>query len=498
MSQIHFAVLDVGKTNKKITIYDSELVAVQSVSEVFEEIVDSGLTLEPIQEITNWFLDQAKQLSAQYNIKAISATTHGAAFVCLDDKGELTVPMLSYTTDPGEEFHKSFHARFGSADELHLKTGTPSMPGLGCMAKAIFFIQQTFPDEFARTRTILNYPQYFGFLLTGRTAIEKTYIGNHTYLWDFRNSEYSELVDSLGIRELLPDRIADPWEVLGVVTDSISDKTGLAPDTIVSTGIHDSNAALLPYLIKEKTSFVLNSSGSVMVNMRCEDTVSLEEKDLGKVILYNTNAFSEPVRTSIFLGGLEFDIYAGQIKAANGGDIPFPDFDNDLFRRIIEEKRCFIIPSVIPFGMFPNSSPKIVEDGTVFTFDDIMSGSFPEFFKDFKTPFMVLNLSIAIQTSAAIEAIGLKKNDVIYIEGGFQKNDSYTSILSALNPSSPIMLSNLDEATSFGAALLAKSSLEKKNPMELSDAFILDCQQAEQLNSIELQDYVNAFKEYLD
>ena len=80
------------------------------------------------------------------------------------------------------------------------------------------------------------------------------YLGCHTYLWDSLAGEYSEVARSMGILPLLPREIRRPWDSLGTVSEVVSDRTGLAPNTIVTLGIHDSNASLLPYFVTERVA----------------------------------------------------------------------------------------------------------------------------------------------------------------------------------------------------------------------------------------------------
>ena len=495
MSENFIAVLDIGKTNKKISIFNTQFQVIESVSISLDEIVEEGLAFEPVSQICEWFFAQIQQLAKQYPIAAVSVTTHGATFVCIDAAGDITVPVLSYSSDPGEEFHQRFHKQFGSVDELHKSTGTPSMPGLGCMGKSLFFIQENYPEELARTAHILNFPQYFGFLLTGKRGLEKTYIGNHTYMWDHKGSRFSPLLDQLNVRHLLPDTLNESWDILGTVNLTAAGRTGLSEKTVVTVGIHDSNAALLPYLVKEKSSFVLNSSGSVMVNMRCDSGSTLEDRDMGKTILFNTNAFSEPVRTSLYLGGLEYDIYQQQFQARKPG-LPTPDFKIDIADETLSNKDCFIIPSLIPFGVFPSSKPRLIEKNRVYDFNSLFEGQAPAFVDDFEKAHFVLNLSLAIQTRVAIQDVGIQKGDTIYVEGGFTKNETYLSLLSTLFEDSVIMVSNLQEATSFGAAMLAFCALNKKQPTEISSEFNLECFEVAKISQLKPEGYMEAFLSY--
>jgi sugar (pentulose or hexulose) kinase len=492
MADSCIAVLDVGKSNKKVVVYDDQLRPLEAVSKTFDVQFDQGVLCEPVEETAAWFFASLKALSSEHVIKAVSVSSHGAAFACLDEKGALALPVLSYIYDPGEKFHHQFHERFGSSDDLHKKMATPFMPGLGCIAKGVYYLQEKHYEAFSRTETILNLPQYYGFLLTGQKGTEYTYLGTHTYLWDFDRWNYSVMVDQLGIRAKLPRTVSKPWDVLGTVTPDAARQTGLSEDTIVTLGIHDSNASLLPYLIKTAEPFALNSTGTVMVAMRPAEQVRVTDDMLGKAIYYNASAFSQPVRTSLFLGGLEFDTYLGEFQRVHGQQ-EFPGFDRDLCERILKERAHFILPSLIPFGIFPQSRARIVDGQQTYSLGDVTGSNRPPFIDDYGHACTVLTLSLAIQSKLALEQTGLQEGDTVFVEGGFHKNDCYTTLLSDLLPNSRVACSNLDEATAFGTALLAKAALEGKRPDEMGAYFELETRTVEKCGLGHLAEYCDTF-----
>ena len=136
----------------------------------------------------------------------------------------------------------------------------------------------------------------------------------HTYLWNHRKRELSEVTDALGIRSMLASDVRETWSVLGTLKPEIAAETGLPEDTIVTMGIHDSNASLLPYLAKETEDFTLNSTGTWCVVMHPAPNFDLDPEDIGEVAFFNQAATLEPVKTCIFLGGLEFETYSDLIR----------------------------------------------------------------------------------------------------------------------------------------------------------------------------------------
>jgi L-fuculokinase len=467
------AVFDVGKTNKKLLIFNNRLDLIDTAYHTFDEYEKDGVQIEAVEETAAWLIASLHDMASKHDIGAVSVTAHGAAFACLNSSGKLALPVLSYTTDPGPEFHARFSAELGDPITLQKQTKTPDMIALGCMAKGIRFAREHWPEAFKAVTAIVALPQYYGFVLTGNTAIDPTNVGCHTAFWNFEKDDWSPIIDRMGLRSLFPKTISNPWDILGTILPDVARATELSPDTVVTVGIHDSNASLLPYLISETPPFVVHSTGTVSVSLRPTADVTLSDEDLGKIVYYNLSAFRTPVRTTIFMGGMEFDTYVGLLSAIHGS-AAHPGLDGRLMEKILTERRLFVLPSFIPFGMFPGSAARVVEADRVIPLGELFSGTHPDFFRDYATAYHVLALSVALQSQVALTAAGLGDGMRLFIEGGFARNEIYTSLLAALFPKAAAATTNLEEATAFGAALLGKAALRRTDPRELGDLFEIE------------------------
>ena len=120
---------------------------------------------------------------------------------------------MYYTHEPGEDFHRRFYERFGKAEELQQKTGTPAFKAMINTAKYIFFAQEQFSEEFKNVTAIVPYSQYWGQCFTGKTKVEfteSTNMGNHNYFWDQINNTHSPVAEGLGITHLLSGKLCKP------------------------------------------------------------------------------------------------------------------------------------------------------------------------------------------------------------------------------------------------------------------------------------------------
>lgn len=494
MPEHYIAVVDVGKTNKKVLIYDLGLKCVDSVYKNFDEFEEAGVIYEDLENMTLWVKDQLKIFAGKYTIKSISVTTHGAFAAGIDAKGNLAVPPVAYTTDAGEDFRQDFFATFGDPHTLKRATGTTEIGSLINVGKLIYFWKKKWPEQFKNIWKILNMPQYFGYQFTGNIGAEPTYIGCHSYLYNPKENTYSDTAKRLGIIDLLPEKISKSWEELGTISPQFQEETGLPTDCIVTMGIHDSNASLLPYLVKGFKNFVLNSTGTWCVAMHPTNNSDFKDEEMDAAVFFNFDAFQKPVKTSIFKGGTEFETYR-EILNNTAGDQPEPPFDNELYKHIISEKKLFILPSVDKgLGIFPLAEPGAVEDREKFDLQSLQSGkNIPLFFNDFKTGLAVLNLSLAIQTYYALKMVGFDGEGTVFIEGGFRNNTPYLKLLGALFPKATVSLTKMDEATAFGSAILAKSALDKISPEITAKQFEIEITTLETPEIPEIKDYVIEF-----
>ena len=473
---MNVAVIDVGKTNKKIHIYDESLSLIDSRSRSFESVEQDGLLCIPSEAIEEWLLQNLGDLADRHGFDLIAITTHGATIAAVQQNGDLALPIIDYTWEPGDEFHDEFYAQFGHPNELQKTTASLPLPGLLNTAQAIHFFKTRHPDAWAKTAHLLLYPQYLAYRLTGTPSSEATYAACHGYLYDFATKGFGPVVEGLGAKGMLPEPVRLPGEILGLIDPEVAGRTGMLPTTRVMVGVHDSNSSLLPYLIKKDAEdFIVNSSGTWCVAMHPEDSVDIQPEEIGKAVFYNASVFGEPVKTSILMGGLEFDTHVTLLKD-RAGLTSLPEIPQSLYQEIAAEASEFILPAVVPgTGQFPDSRARIITDEGTFALEDLQAGAdLPGLAHDHARYVAVLNLSLAIQTLTALERVGLGKGVTVYTEGGFRNNPDYNSLLAALVPEAGFRLSDMAEATSFGAALLGLASLREVHPNELSGLFEIE------------------------
>jgi sugar (pentulose or hexulose) kinase len=497
------AVIDIGMTNKKVAVYDDALQQMDAQYKVFPpKIVKGNIESHDLEGMEVWFTERLKEYAAKYPIKALAVTTHGATFVCVGKDGKPALPCVFYTHEPGDEFYKRFYRRFGTEVELQKVTGTPAFKALINPAKNIMFSQETFPDEYKNVVSVLPYPQYWGFRFTGKIGLESTFMGNHSYLWDQEKNTLSSVAVGLGLDKLMPKTLYKSWDVLGTLTEEFAEKTGLSKDVIMTMGIHDSNSALLPHFAKKGDGgFVLNSTGTWCVIMKPMKKYGFAPEELGKVVLFNISAFGTPIKTTIFIGGQEFETWSKLFQKLHGRD-DFPGWNEALYRKILAEKKLFLLPELIPgSGQFPQSKAGVRENGNFHTFEQISAmtkDKLPPCLADYETAFALLRISLVMQSFTGLERSGLSDGDELFVEGGFRKDKAYNLLCSAAYKNNRMYLTNIAEATAFGAAMTAKIALTGKTLKDLAGDCEIEYKEQEKLPFPELEPYREAWLKETD
>jgi sugar (pentulose or hexulose) kinase len=250
---------------------------------------------------------------------------------------------------------------------------------------------------------------------------------------------------------------------------------------------------MLPYLIAMNEEFVLNSTGTWCVAMHERNAVKFAEEEMGKVVFYNLNAFGKPLKTAIFLGGMEYEYYANLLRGKSG-NLDFPHFDQALYARIVQQKELFIMPGVVKgIGQFPDSEARLIESSQTYYLQDLEAGNCPAFFSEPDMLLAVLNLSLAIQTKVSLDRTDMQDGLPVFTEGGFSNNDAYNAILAAFYPKSQFAITNLREATAFGAAILGKSVMDQKHPKALSDYVHINKERVQTPELPGLEDYLEKY-----
>lgn len=411
------AVLDIGKTNVKLALFDHGRL-------LWEKSAPNRVSPGPpyphedVESAWHFFLDALREAARRYQVSAIVPTAHGAAGALIDES-ELAAPVMDYEFTGVEVIEPEFAGlRPPFSESL-----SPKLPAGLNLGRQLAYQKWRCPDLFARARHFVGYPQYWAWRLSGVAVSEVTTLGAHTDLWAPRQGQVSSLAKALGIDHLLPPlrRAFDP---LGPIQPEIAALTGLAPDTPVFCGVHDSNASLLPYLVSRQAPFTVLSTGTWVILM-CVG-LSLEQLDPHDDTLANVDALGRPIACGRFMGGREYATIAG------GGGSP----DLEAIERVITSG-AIALPCFSGQGG-PFATTKGAIRGEVAMRDRAA----------------LATLYCALVSDLMLTRMGATSGDLI-VEGTFAGNLPFCQTLRALRPTQRVFGAEDAAGTARGAAMLA-------------------------------------------
>ena len=399
-------VFDVGKTNVKFIVLNND----GSILDIRKTDNNSQLmspyTAINVDRIWAWFKEQAKVLSKTYSIDVISISAHGASAALVDlETGELILPVMDYEFD-------EFPALKPSYDTLrspYFETFSPNLPGGLNLGRQLHYQMSLLNEGERRRASILLYPNYWAWRLTGVASTEVTSLGCHTDLWDPQNNYFSSLAKTVGLADKFPPMI-EAWKPVGTVLDRVSRETGLDTRCRVMPGVHDSNAGYVPYidLNSEKRSTVV-STGTWVIAMSLD--TPLENLKEQSDMLANVDISGQPLATARYMGGREFEEICRVTKCSVNDQCTVGDIEYEI------SEGNMALPSFINgCGPFPSQKGKII--------GKYQNG------KALATLYASLMLDHLL---TSLRSLG----DVV-IEGSFAKNEQLCSLLAALRPDQKI------------------------------------------------------------
>ncbi len=414
------AVLDIGKTNVKLALFGADGALLWERSTPNHVLPGPPYPHADVEAIWAFLIDALRDANAAHRIGAIVPTTHGCAGAFIDDGG-LVLPVLDYEFGAIEEIEPLYT----SLRPPYAETLSPRLPAGLNQGRQIAWQKQRFPEAFARAKRYLTYPQYWSWRLAGVAASEVTMLGCHSDLWAPIQGRPSSLAAKLDLPRLTPP-FRPAWGRLGPVKPQVVALTGLAPDTGVLCGVHDSNASLLPHLASRKPPFTVVSTGTWVIMMAVGLGVGgLNEAD---DMLANVDVEGRPIACARFMGGREY----GEINDAAIGDA-----DADALARVVASG-AMALPSFAPQGG-PFASRKGEIRGAVALND---------------RPALA-TLYVALMSDRILTRLGADAGDLI-VEGSFAANFAYGELLAALRPKQRIFTGGDSAGTARGAALLAQ------------------------------------------
>jgi sugar (pentulose or hexulose) kinase len=416
-------VFDVGKTNKKLFLFDENYQIVYEKSARFIETADEdGFPCENLESLRLSVFDSLSEVFRlkEFNIKAVNFSSYGASFVYVGEDGKPVAPLYNYLKPYPEELSRKFYSEYGGEEAFSIQTASPVLGSLNSGLQLYRLLKEK-PEVFNQVKYALHLPQYLSFLLTGNHYSDLTSIGCHTAMWDFEKNRYHEWIQREGVALKLPPIVP---------ANKISPP--LFPGTSYKVG------ALIPYLVNFHEPFILISTGTWCISLNPFNQQTLTVQELKNDCLSFLQYQGKPVKASRLFSGNEYEQQVKRIAAHFNVDV-------------IKYRNIAYDPETIK-KLKKNQSQFFYEDG--FKKESVFNTRELNGFKNDTEAYHQLMLDL-INLQVASTQLILKGTLVkrIFVDGGFSKNSVFMHLLAAEFKELEVFAASMAQASAVGAAL---------------------------------------------
>lgn len=425
------AIFDIGKTNKKFFLFSEQYQIVYERSVHFAEITDEdGFACDDIQALTSWVHEMLAEaiLLADFVIKAVNVSAYGASFVHIDDKGGPVGALYNYLNPYPEELQETFYAKYGGQIAFSLATASPVLGNLNSGLQIYRLLHQR-PGWYEKVAYSLHLPQYISYLVSGKPAAEITSIGCHTALWDFARKQYHEWVYDEQLDEKFPPVLRSD-ATIAIELKGQQLKAGI--------GMHDSSAALVPYLRSFSEPFILISTGTWCISLNPFNNEPLTEEELRQDCLCYLDYHRRPVKASRIFAGNEHGQEVKRISAHFAVQERFYQtmtFDPSIYAGLRADHTAKDAMTGLQHSAF------VTRDLSVF-------GTVEEAYHQ-----LIFDLIQQQQISVSL-VLSKQAPARIFVDGGFARNTLYMHMLAHAFPRMEIYAASVSQASAMGAALV--------------------------------------------
>jgi sugar (pentulose or hexulose) kinase len=305
-------VIDIGKSNAKLLLLDDAGTVVEQHSRANASVTSAlDYPALDVSGLQHWMQSTLRASAHAQRCGHAIASTHGAALVALDGQGLAWEP-LDYEFE-GVTLQGAPASAFDADRGSFAETLSPDLPAGLNAARQLEWLHNTHPQAWRTTQTLLPYPQYWAWLLSGVACSEVSSLGCHTHLWNPSAATYSSLAIKRGWDRLFAP-LRPAWAVIGSIGAVRGAAWGLSAACQVHAGVHDSNACLARYLAGQTRPAAANANDSALTIVSSGTWTVLmapgapaHALDPDRDMLGNVDVTGRMTPTARFMGGREFE-----------------------------------------------------------------------------------------------------------------------------------------------------------------------------------------------
>lgn len=426
------AVFDVGKTNKKLFLFNQSYEIVFEKSAHFDEITDEdGDPCEDVDSLKSFISDGLKAVLALpgFKVKAVNFSAYGASLVYIDENGKNIGPLYNYLKPFPVSLHDQFYGAYGGETLLSFQTASPVLGSLNS-GMQLYRLKYEKPEFFKRIKYALHLPQFLSYLITGQPFSEITSIGCHTNLWHFQNMDYHHWTRKEGVIDKLPPIVP---------SDMVVEPSSSFDAMAVGVGLHDSSSALIPYLVSFPEPFVLISTGTWAITLNAFNASPLTREELTCDCLCYLQYRGTAVKASRLFAGHFHEVQVERIAAH------FKQDKEKYFRLPFDASHLSKIDTTFELN---DATPERMLQEVRFASRDLTTYS-----SDVEAYYQLMFDLVVQQYISTRLVLNGTKVERIFVDGGFSNNAIYMNLLASFFRQMNVFASSIPQATAIGAAL---------------------------------------------
>ena len=414
-------IFDVGKTNKKVLLFNQRLEVISAKSIELPETKDEdAFPSEDIHLLTSFILNSFHEVLAdkRYKVRGVNFSAYGASLVYLDRNGQVLTPLYNYLKPFPQNLLDNFYEQYGGQANFSRSAASPVLGSLNSGMQLYRLIKEQ-PEKIKSLANVLHLPQYLASLISGQFYSELTSIGCHTNMWDFDLSTYQQWLKAEQLDQYLP-----PFPNKAHTSVQIN-----GDELIVGRGLHDSSSTLIPYLLEKKKRFLLLSTGTWCISMNPFNNSPLSQEELKNDCLCYLQPNGMPVKASRFFGGHIHHENVAEIAAhfnISIEQILQIDYDDNELSWLLKE----------------------TGNQEFLTCIDVK-----------KSYFVMMHQLVLNQKISTDWVLQNAEVDEIIVDGGFARNNLFMKLLQLAYPDKLVSASELSQGSSLGAAIVLHEAI---------------------------------------
>lgn len=415
----------------------------ERAGQLTQTVDEDGDPCEDINALMNWVQKTFWEVSSNpaYQLKAVNFSAYGASFIHLNDYYKPVTPLYNYLKPLSQHIKTQFYETYGGEELVSMTTCSPVLGNLNS-GMQIYRLKYEKPEVYGQIKYSLHLPQFLSYLISAGVCSDITSIGCHTILWDYKKNDYHDWV----YKEEVDLKLAPIYKGSDVV--KVSYGGTLIP---IGVGLHDSSAALIPYLAKFHEPFVLISTGTWCITLNPFNQSPLTVEELRQDCLSYLSYEGKPVKASRLFAGYEHEEETKKLSAHF--DKPLEYYNNVSYDNSVIAK----IRSAVKKSASGSTDDQMLKKSNFATRSLSDFANYEEAYH--QLIYDIIDQQLA-STRLVLEDSGVKR---IFVDGGFSRNPIYMHLLAAGFPEIEVFAASVAQATAMGAALAIHKHWNKKS-----------------------------------